>query len=255
MKRSLLDLFLKTNYHYVDPHVELMIVTSVLSNYDFYTYKRNYPLVRFIRINDNRGFATTVNVGLQISRGKWTGTANDDTVWTSNWILQCIEGASDRSGSVNPVILDREGSIESAGIQVFPQGKATPITIQPTENIKTVDATNGAAVIYKHEVLENTGLYDERFGSYLEDVDLSLRIIKLGYINSVVTSAKITHLKHQTMLLRIPVYKSWNDFKNWILIIAKNWGARKIILNSPAILIERGRNISGVIKSLFERSR
>ena len=255
MKRALLDSFLKLNCRFIKPPIELVIVTSILSNYDFFTYKRDYPLVRFIRISENRGFASTVNVGLKISRGQWTGTANDDTVWTSNWILQCLDNAPVRSGSINPLIFDREGSVESAGIQIFPQGKATPITILPTENITTIDATNGAAVVYKHEVLENVGLYDERFGSYLEDVDLSLSITKLGYTNCVVTNAKITHLKHQTTLSRVPVFKSWNDFKNWILIIAKNWDAGSIITNFPPILIERGRNLSGVIKSLFERSR
>jgi len=47
-------------------------------------------------------------------------------------------------------------------------------------------------------------------------------------------------------------FKEKQDFVNWIRVILKNWGLKKIILNLPGILIERGRNLSGLIKKVIK---
>lgn len=46
---------------------------------------------------------------------------------------------------------------------------------------KEVEFATGCAMMIKREVLEETGLFDERYFLYLEDMDLSIRIKKSGY--------------------------------------------------------------------------
>lgn len=251
LRRELLDSFLTKNLKFNNSQTELVIVTSALKREDFLGYKNKYPNIRFILLDKNDGFAKTVNIGLCVSRGEWTGTVNDDTFWTMDWVSKCVSATDNSTGSINPLIYDTENKIESAGINVLPFGKAIPITSIPSSEISFVDATNGASVLYRHSVLERTDLYDERFGSYLEDIDLSLRIKRQGYTNSVVKSSKITHLKHQTSKSKQTGYKNWHDFKNWILIILKNWTLSQWIINFPQICIERLRNLSGIVKVLF----
>ena len=116
-----------------------------------------------------------------------------------------------------------------------------------------VDATNAAAVIYSREALNKVGVFDEKFGSYLEDIDLALRLKRAGYKNIVSLKTKITHLGQSTSK-DLKWRKQYLDFKNWILVILKNWSIQDLILNFPGILIERLRNFSAFLKILFSNN-
>jgi len=47
-------------------------------------------------------------------------------------------------------------------------------------------------------------------------------------------------------------FKEKQDFINWIRIILKNWGVKKIFFNLPRILVERGRNLIALIKKMIK---
>ena len=214
VKKNLLDDFLKNNEIYQKSNIQVIIVTSALNTREFLTYKRKYPTIRFIRIDKNKGFASTVNVGLKACTGKWIGTVNDDTEAHEDWSTICTERAPRQTGSINPVIRSTNGDIESVGIRVLAKGKAEPIIEYDSDKkFVHVDATNGAAVIYKKVALEKVGLFDERFGSYLEDIDLSLRLSRGGFGNYVITQTSLIHMKHQTSNTVFTWQKQYLDLK------------------------------------------
>lgn len=250
LKQELLDTFLKNNIQYFSKNIELIIVTSALTGKNILEYRKNYPTVRFIPITKNFGFAHTVNIGFRVATGEFVGTCNDDVVLQKNWVEKLLQHATITTGSINPIITDIDGTIETAGITIHPKGKAYPITQMPHQAVTQTDATNAACVLYNKQALNKVGMFDERFGSYLEDIDLSLRLKRAGYDNIVVNTVRITHLKHQTAN-SINFNKAYHDFKNWILVIIKNWSYRDLLLNSPAILLERARNFWGIIKQVL----
>ena len=233
----------------------MIVVTSAINNQEVWQWREKYPQVRFIVIDKNDGFAPTVNIGFRVSTGRWIGTVNDDVVMKINWIKDCLLETDEKIGSINPIIYKEDGTIESASIKILAQGKAVPIAYFDHDRCKNTqspiiltDATNAAAVIYSKKALNQVGIFDERFGSYLEDIDLSLRLSRAGYKNVVSLKSAVTHTG-QSSLKNLGWKKNFLDFKNWILVILKNWGIKKIILNFPGILIERFRNLSGIIKS------
>jgi GT2 family glycosyltransferase len=245
--------------------IEWIIVSSALKNQDLWELRKKYPQIRFISISQNKGFAQTVNIGLKAATGKWIGTINDDVILPPNFLddlLNPIEKNSkfkNKVGSINPVIKNPNSQnpknlkllkVESAGIKILPKGKAIPQTQISNKKLTETDATNGACVLYSREALNKTGLFDERFGSYLEDIDLSLRLARKGFLNLVNTKVSVTHLKHQTSSTTKNINKTWLDLKNWWLIIFKNWTLQTWFKNFPQILLERGRNFSGLLKSL-----
>ena len=236
---------------------EYNAVTSGIGQSEVWKWREKYPQVRFIPIAKNDGFAATVNIGFRVSTGKYIGTVNDDTVLNADWIKKSLDCAfidpgskyAYNPGSINPVIYKSDGSVESAGIYVLPKGKAIPKTkFVKEKNCFESDATNAAAVLYSREALNKTGLFDEKFGSYLEDIDLSLRLKRNGYANIVCTAASVIHTGQRTSQ-SLGAKKNWLDFKNWILVILKNWGTLEFVSNFPQIIIERLRNISGIIKT------
>jgi len=247
MHLSLLETFLSQNQNILDTLDEVIIVSSAPQN-RLWKFRIKYPFYIFIPLAKNRGFAHTVNIGLRRSTMSYTGTVNDDTVLQPSFFQQAPAyfQKHPNTGSVNPVIKKPDGTIESAGIHILKKGKAIPITDAPTQ----IDATNAACVIYNREALQKTGLFDEHFGSYLEDIDLSLSLSKKGYINTVLSNAHITHLGQQSSK-DLGAYKNYLDAKNWVMLIAKHWSFPDLLFNGGAILVERLRNISGILKAYF----
>lgn len=251
LKKDLLDSFLSNNLQFFDfKKEELIIVSSTLNLQNIADYQKKYPKVRFIAIKKNKGFASTVNLGFKKAKArKWLVTINDDVILSKGWLGKLTMDLPDNIGSINPIIVDKNGDIESAGIKILVKGKAMPISTIPKKVLTKVDVTNAACVVYSKNALQKVGFFDEKFGSYLEDIDLSLRLKRNGFINMVNNAVKITHLKHSTAK-NMAGYKNYLDFKNWILVICKNWGFGKIMKYFPTILLERGRNLSGVLKNI-----
>lgn len=227
--------------------IDLIVVSSALNHKNIWQFRAEFPQIRFILLEKNKGFAHTVNQGWKASIKKWLATINDDTIIDRSWIDESIKYLSDQVGSMNPLILDMQGKIESAGINILPIGKAQPLTIKPEMPFYQTQATNGAVVIYNHRALETTGLFDERFGSYLEDLDLSLRLSRKKFYNTVITTTHVVHKKHATSR-NMGKYKKWLDFKNWWLLILKNWPIKWWLKYFPQIILERGRNFWGIFK-------
>ena len=55
------------------------------------------------------------------------------------------------------------------------------------------DYINGSCLLIKRKVLEEIGLFDEKFFLYFEETDLALRASKKGYKNTYIPNAKILH--------------------------------------------------------------
>jgi len=255
LKLTQLEFFFKKNWRVLEAELktrqlQLIVVTSALETEELDQWKNKYPSVGFIRIEKNYGFAMTVNVGFCLASGQWVGTVNDDVILTAGWWRSCLAAANEKTGSLNPVIFNLEGQVESAGIKVLPKGKAEPMKKVLKLDRAVVDATNGACVLYRQEALKTVGFFDRRFGSYLEDIDLSLRLTRAGWENVVCYQAKVTHLGHASSGTVQTWHKAWLDCKNWWWVILKNWSLATWLRHGPAILLERGRNLSGLFKSL-----
>lgn len=259
MRKEQLDWFL-TNNALALKHIDnIILVTSALHEQNIWPYRLSYPHIRWILIEKNYGFAHTVNIGMRCSTGDWVGTMNDDVVlptdaktsWTHN-LVQSAETYTHKHtslhvGSINPLIRKPDNTVESMGVSLNVKGKAVPITHSHTTNTHEVPITNAACVLYNRKALQHAGIFDESFGSYLEDVDLSLRLRKHGYVNLVEPTVEIIHYGQQTSY-SLGRTKKWLDFKNWILVIAKNWTPQDLLLHLPSICLERLRNFSGMMK-------
>lgn len=250
---ELLFNFLQKNYSScAQKNSELTLVTTKLPSVQFWRIKQKYPEARIINLETNNGFAETTNIGFQVSTGSTVGTINDDVMIEKNALQKLL--SQKNNGSLNPKIVNQNNVTESIGVKILRQGKAQPNLSTVQKETFEVDATNAAAVFYQATALENVGLYDERFGSYLEDIDLSLRLKKSGYKNDADPSVVVHHLKHQTSQ-RFSVLKAWNDMKNWWLLILKHPAFFQVQNNILFILLERGRNFLGVIKAIISRPK
>ena len=247
MKKALLAEFLERHTQAWNwSSDELIIVTSAR---DIDQLQAKYPQVIWVLMDQNRGFADTVNIGLRRARGQWVGTVNDDTILPKDWIAELLQSAGDDVGSLSPIVANKNNVIESAGVDYMARGRACPIKHLPV-SVSTADTFNAAAVLLNRNALEQVGLFDERFGSYLEDIDLGLRLTRRGWRNLVVPTVQITHFGHQTSTT-MPIKTAWQNVKNWWLVVLKNTSLRTWLIHGPAIILERGRNVSGFLKTVL----
>ena len=202
----------------------------------------------------NLGFAKAVNLASKKAKGEWLLILNDDIEQvTENLINKMLNFAKkNHFDAVCPVLKKKTGEVENYGYKVLPIGKVQLITNKPqlaTSN--EIDGLTAACLFIKKQVFEKIGGFDESFFAYLEDVDLFLRLKKNGFRFALNPNFFVIH-NHMTTSSKMGFFKEKQDFVNWIRVIIKNWGLKKIILHLPGIIIERGRNLSGLIKKIIK---
>jgi hypothetical protein len=159
---------------------------------------------RVIAMPENTGFARAVNAGWRSAHAEWIAILNSDVELHPEWLAHLTHRATRMNSSfATGLILDAKGRDDNARTRVdgaydlvsraacawraghgdVPGAQtATPIGIAP-----------GTACIFRRDVLEQLGGYDETFESYLEDVDLGLRCIRRGFSGVFVPEAVAWH--------------------------------------------------------------
>jgi GT2 family glycosyltransferase len=161
-----------------------------------------FPEVRLVRLSTNRGFSGNVNAGLRAAHGELLALLNNDAEAEPSWIGELVEGLRERPevGSAASKILhhDQRDIIASAGDLLHRSGLASQRgNGQPDDGRfdrpGEVFAASGGAALYRRALLEDIGLFDEGYVSYLEDVDLGLRSRLRGWVCWYVPTARVYH--------------------------------------------------------------
>lgn len=148
------------------------------------------------------GFAATANRGIRAATGTWILLLNNDTEVAPTAIAAILDAAARHPdvAMIAPLVLslrDRE-RIDSAGMLLLPDGTARPrwhgrrwteIPMREEE----VLVPSGAAVVIHRDWLDRVGLLDEDLVSYLEDIDLGLRVRRAGGRAMFVPAAVVFH--------------------------------------------------------------
>lgn len=158
--------------------------------------------VHYVRSEINLGFAGGNNLGFQHSEGKYLLLLNNDAEADPIWAEQLISTAeeSDRNGMVTSRILyhDTPSIIDNAGHDIYPDGlnrsRGNDQLDAPSfgQRYETFFASGCAALYLRTPVLK-AGCFDEDFFAYGDDVDLGLKLRRMGYICIYEPKAKVLH--------------------------------------------------------------
>lgn len=182
--------------------VEVIVADGASRDASAELVAERFPEVRLLRLAANYGFTGNVNAGLRAARGEVLALLNNDAEAEAGWIGALVEGlrAGPRVGSCAAKILHQHdrGTIASAGDLLGRDGLAAQRgNGQPDDGrfdaAGEVFAASGGAVAYRRAMLEDVGLFDEGFVSYLEDVDLGLRARLRGWSCRYVPEARVYH--------------------------------------------------------------
>jgi GT2 family glycosyltransferase len=179
----------------------------------------------------NAGFGGALNRAFRHSRARYLATLNDDAVAHPRW-LEALLGAIERRPDVgmcaSQVRLFGEDQLDSAGMMMVRDGSSKqrghlrPPELFPVE--EEVLFPSGSAAIYRREMLDQIGLFDEEFFLYCEDTDLGLRARWAGWRCLYVPEAVVEHHYSHSAGHASPL-KAYLVERNRLFVIAKNFPA------------------------------
>jgi GT2 family glycosyltransferase len=182
--------------------------------------KEKFPGVTLIRNEQNTGFSVANNQAIRVSSGEYILLLNPDTVLREDTLSACIRFMDQHSdaGGLGVKMIDGKGRFlpeSKRGLPtpwvafykifglsaLFPRSRRFGryhLSYLPENETHTVDVLSGAFMFLRREVLNKTGLLDENFFMYGEDIDLSYRITCQGYKNYYFPETTIIHYKGES---------------------------------------------------------
>lgn len=178
-----------------------------------------FPEVRFIANAENVGFARANNQAMALATGEYILLLNPDTVIaedTLQEVCQFMDTHPD-AGGVGVKMLDGNGRFLPESKRGFPSpwvsfckifglsslfphsplfGRYHMKYLSPDEYHR-IDILSGAFMLMRRATLDKSGLLDEDFFMYGEDIDLSYRLVLAGYHNYYVPTP-IIHYKGES---------------------------------------------------------
>jgi GT2 family glycosyltransferase len=182
--------------------------------------KQKFPWVKLIENKDNKGFSRANNQALKQAKGKYCLLLNPDTLVEDDTFGKCIRfmDENDDCGGLGVKMVDGKGRFlpeSKRGLptprvafykifglsRLFPSSKVFGkyhLGFLNKDKTHEVDVLSGAFMLMRKEALDKTGLLDEEFFMYGEDIDLSYRITKAGYKNFYYPGTRIIHYKGES---------------------------------------------------------
>jgi GT2 family glycosyltransferase len=169
---------------------EVLLVDNGSSDDSIAYVRRGFPAVRVIDAARNLGFAGGNNLGIRAARGRYLVLLNNDTRVRPGWLRALIEAAEENpdAGAIASklVFLDPPNTIQNAGSLLLSDGSGADRGFREPDRgqydvTEEVFGACGASVLYRREMLEDVGAFDETFFMYYEDTDLNWRMRLRGW--------------------------------------------------------------------------
>jgi GT2 family glycosyltransferase len=199
---------------------------------------------RVLEMGRNAGFTAAVNRGIAETRTALVAIVNNDVEPAPEWLQRLVEAVSQpgvwfASGKLmsasQPGSLDGTYDALSRGACAWRAGHGRPdgpLWDLPSQ-IRFAPFT---AALFHTELFRWIGPLDERFESYLEDVDFCLRAARQGCFGRYVPGAVAVHQGSATL-------GRWHKdivrrmARNQVLLVAKHYSARDVLRHGWRILV------------------
>ena len=195
--------------------------------------KSNFPKTVIIENKENLGFSAANNQGIRVAKGKYIATLNNDTKLDKNWLSNLVnlaESSEDRVGMWAPKILSMKEptKIDSVGgLLIYKdgiargRGRGTEDKGQ-FDKVEEILFPSACSALYRKDMLDEVGYFDEDFFAYCEDTDLGLRGRLAGWKALSAPNAIVYH-HYSGSTGRYSEIKAFLVERNHIWLVVKNF--------------------------------
>jgi GT2 family glycosyltransferase len=222
---------------------EVILVDNGSSDDSVNFIQEAYPQIRLLQNSQNLGFAGPNNQAIRVAQGRYIITLNNDTEVPPDW-LQILVSATESHPDIGAfaslvVFDDRRHMIDSAGLSVSLAGIGCQNRmggdVEEVQEPEEVFGVCAAAALYRRELLDDVGLFDEDYFAYYEDVDLAWRARLRGWRALLVPQAVVYHV-HSATGGRASPFKEKLITRNKVWTTLKNYPFPAWLFFLPLIL-------------------
>jgi GT2 family glycosyltransferase len=184
---------------------------------------------RIIAMGENAGFARAVNRGWRAAATEWVAILNSDVELDRRWLERLSAGVGNASFATGTIFnatdrnaIDGTYDLLSRAACAWRAGHGDAAAAHSGTPALPIAIAPATACIFRRDVLERLNGFDERYGSYLEDVDLGLRCLHEGFAGVYVPDAVAYHHGSATL-------GRWNPrvvrliSRNQLLLVARHY--------------------------------
>ncbi len=250
---------------------EIIVVDNASTDGTGEFVKKNYPEIILIPNNRNVGFAAANNRAIEKSCSKYVLLINSDCMVYKKSLDSLVKfmEKNPEVGIAGPKIVNSDGSIQFSCrrfpsvfnaaahtilTDIFPHNpfsKKYKLTGIRRDSPLKVDWVSGSCMIIRRKALEDTGVLDENYFMYVEDLDICYRMWQKNWEVYYCPEAKIMHyiagssgsgkIKASFRMQKSVFYFFWKNYR-------RSW---KIILIPLLVLTLGFRLFLAIIKVLF----
>ncbi|MGB9797486.1 MAG: glycosyltransferase family 2 protein [bacterium] len=192
--------------------LEVILVDNASTDGSERRAKEEFPQIKLIKMEKNRGYAVGCNVGVKEAKGEFILLLNPDVILLPNCLSRLIEFAQKHPevGAVAPKLLNPEGSLQPSirgfpyplSLLLLPLSYLIPgnpiissyrMTYFSYEEVSEVDQPMSSCLLVRRKAYEESGGMDERFPLYFNDVDFLYRMKRKGWKIYFIPQAKAVH--------------------------------------------------------------
>jgi|Deesub1362B_J571_1020462.scaffolds.fasta_scaffold00706_11 GT2 family glycosyltransferase len=218
---------------------ETILVDNASTDGSLEFVRRVYPGVRIVANSVNKGYGGGNNNGIRIAEGKYIAVLNNDTKVDRDWLKNLVSAvevdssigmcASKILNYHNPDIIDNTGMLMYRDGLARGRGRLER-DLGQYDRQEEVFFPSGCAALYRKEMFDDIGLFDEDFFLYLDDVDIGLRGRLAGWRCIYVPEAVVYHRYSATTEPYSPL-KAFLVERNRIWIVIKYFPFSLILVN------------------------
>ncbi len=183
---------------------------------------------------ENLGFGPGANVGLRRflddGLGEWVAIAPHDAVPAADTLVRMLGAVRDRPrvGLMSADVGD--------GARPIIQAYLGSIDAEPTveEGFDPSDYPHGTLMMCRRAMLEEVGLFDERYFAYCEEAELGLRAARAGWGCGVVRGAMVHNPGMSASIERV----AYLQLRNTLLMLHDHFGRKNVAFRILVALVQ-----------------
>ncbi len=267
-RRQLLKACLASLARQQDAAFEVIVVDNASTDGSLEMIGRDFPpggplRLKLIRNAENRGFCAANNQGIGAAEGEFVALLNNDAEAEPGWLAaltRAFEGRPDVGMAAAKILVHEDPRrIDKAGHLIYPDGQncgrgTGEIDHGQYDQAEDILWPDGCAALFRREMLDQIGGFDEDFFIFGDDAELGMRARIAGWRCIYVPQAVVRHHRGGAVKVastgRLVLIE-----RNRVLLAAKLFPASLLWLNVPYYFLRILAGIWAALRKKGEISR
>jgi hypothetical protein len=252
----------------IDRRFDVVVVDNGSHDGSVEMVRREFSNEHKFRLNvicnrENKGFCEANNQGIAASESQFVALLNNDAEAEPHWLGALARAFEDRPrvgmAASKILVYEDPARIDKVGHLIYPDGQnrgrgSGELDAGQYDRIEEVLWPDGCAAMYRREMLDSIGLFDEDFFAYADDAELGLRARIAGWSCLYMPAAVVRHHRGQTLGL-LSMRRLELIERNRILLAVKLFPWSLLCLNGAYYAMRIAAGIMAALRGRGEVSR